>query len=95
VERNSLEDEERPLFADEGAAEKADALPAQMARMRAEAAANFMLMEYDVANCSVWLKSKVEPSDEGGGLIGLWLWGPEKIFVVSSFYRIPTLAVEG
>jgi len=44
VERNALDDEDRKSFADEGAAEKADALPAQMARMRAEAAASFMLM---------------------------------------------------
>ena len=38
-----LDDEERESFADEGVAKKADALPAQMARMRAEAAASFML----------------------------------------------------
>jgi hypothetical protein len=35
------------LLADEGAVEKAHVLPAQMARMRAEAAASFMLMAFD------------------------------------------------
>jgi hypothetical protein len=42
VECNALDD--KPLLADKWTVENAHALPAQMARMRAEAAASFILM---------------------------------------------------